>query len=129
MGQHGNVIKELRDPTIALRKRIPETWRGFADMHQNAIADGALPGSVKELIALAIAVADGCDGCIAYHARSAARKGATREQTAEALGVALLMAGGPASVNAPRAWEAFEEFADEPHPGTSAEDLRQEETS
>lgn len=123
MGQHGNVIKELRDPTIALRKQIPETWRGFTDMHQSAVADGSLPGSIKELIALAIAVTDGCDGCIAYHARSAARKGATREQTAEALGVALLMAGGPASVNAPRAWEAFEEFAEEQPPGTSAGNL------
>lgn len=113
MGHHANVIKELRDPTIALRKRIPDTWRGFTDLHRNAVADGALPGSVKELIALAIAVVDGCDGCIAYHARAAAQKGAAPEEVAEALGVALLMAGGPASVNAPRAWDAFEEFAGE----------------
>jgi alkylhydroperoxidase/carboxymuconolactone decarboxylase family protein YurZ len=52
-----------------------------------------------------------CDGCIAYHAKGAARRGATREQAAEALGVALLMGGGPASVHAPRALAAFEEFA------------------
>lgn len=113
MGHHHNAIKELRDPTIALRKEILDTWRGFTDMHQNAVADGALSAAVKELIALAIAVVDGCDGCIAYHARSAAERGATREETAEALGVALLMAGGPASVNAPRAWEAFEEFVED----------------
>ena len=51
-----------------------------------------------------------CDGCIAYHAKAAARAGATRAEVAELLGVALLMDGGTASVYAPRAWEAFLEF-------------------
>jgi alkylhydroperoxidase/carboxymuconolactone decarboxylase family protein YurZ len=51
-----------------------------------------------------------CDGCIAYHARAAAHRGATSEEVAEALGVALLMDGGTASVYGPRAWEAFHEF-------------------
>ncbi len=51
-----------------------------------------------------------CDGCIAYHAHAAARAGASREEVAEALGVALLMDGGTASVYGPLAWEAFEEF-------------------
>jgi alkylhydroperoxidase/carboxymuconolactone decarboxylase family protein YurZ len=52
-----------------------------------------------------------CDGCIAYHAKAAARAGATPGEVAELLGVALLMDGGTASVYAPRAWEAFTEFA------------------
>jgi alkylhydroperoxidase/carboxymuconolactone decarboxylase family protein YurZ len=56
-------------------------------------------------------VAKECDDCIAYHAKAAARRGATAEEVAEALGVALLMNGGPASVNAPRAWDAYQEFA------------------
>jgi alkylhydroperoxidase/carboxymuconolactone decarboxylase family protein YurZ len=51
-----------------------------------------------------------CDGCIAYHAKAAARAGATMGEVAELLGLALLMDGGTASVYAPRAWEAFEEF-------------------
>jgi AhpD family alkylhydroperoxidase len=66
---------------------------------------------MKELIALAIAVSTECDGCIAYHARAAAVKGATRDELAEVLGVTLLMGGGPASIYAPRAWTAFDEFA------------------
>ena len=37
-------------------------------------------------------------------------QGATEEETVEALGVALLMAGGPASVHGPRALKAFKEF-------------------
>lgn len=102
---------ELRDPTVALQASRPQAWAGFADLHKAALADGVLPAAVKELIALSIAVATHCDGCVAYHARGAARQGATAEQVAEALSVALLMGGGPASVTAPRAWEAFSEFA------------------
>jgi alkylhydroperoxidase/carboxymuconolactone decarboxylase family protein YurZ len=52
-----------------------------------------------------------CDGCIAYHAKAAARAGATDAEVAELLGVALLMGGGTASVYAPRAWAAFQEFS------------------
>lgn len=108
-----DVIDDLRRPTRELRRSIPDAWAGFAQLHEAALGeDGALPAHVKELIALAIAVADHCDGCVAYHARGAATKGATRDQVVEALGVALLMAGGPASVWAPRALSAFDEFSE-----------------
>jgi AhpD family alkylhydroperoxidase len=112
MGHYHDVIQELREPTKALRDLIPEVWAGFAEMHGKAVGDGVLPARIKELIALAISVHEGCDGCIAYHARAAAKRGATVEEAAEAIGVALLMGGGPASVHGPRAFQAFQEFAD-----------------
>lgn len=105
-------IAELREPTRAFRKAVPEAWGAFQDLHRLAMADGALPRAIKELMALAIAVAEGCDGCIAYHAHGAVAAGATREQAADALGVALLMTGGPATAWAPRALAAFDEFAE-----------------
>ena len=110
MHEYHELIESLKPPTRALRAGIPETWRAFSDMRRSAVADGALSSRVKELIALAIATTNGCDGCIAYHARAAAMQGATEEETVEALGVALLMAGGPASVHGPRALAAFKEF-------------------
>ena len=78
------------------------------------MGDGALDSKTKELIALAIAVAKQCDGCIASHARAAARRGATVDEVAEALGVAIVMNGGPGTVYAPRAFAAFQEFATMP---------------
>lgn len=105
------VAADLRQPTRELRKAIPDTWSGFSQLHQSAMADGALPTRVKELMALVVAVVKHCDGCVAYHARGAAAAGATEDEVVEALGVALLMEGGPASVWAPRALEAFREFA------------------
>lgn len=110
MPGHQHIIDELRQPTRDLRDAIPETWAGFTELHKHAVADGALPGTIKELIATAIAIADGCDGCIAYHAKAAARKGATEAEFAEMIGVALLMVGGPATIYGPRALEAFQEF-------------------
>jgi len=109
-GHFHDVAADLRLPTRELRKAIPLTWAGFGEMHQSAVADGALPARVKELMALVVAVTKHCEGCIAYHARAAARAGASEDEVAEALGVALLMEGGPASVWAPRAFEAFREF-------------------
>ena len=112
MDQYREIIAELAGPTRELREAAPEAWAGFGALHAAAVADGVLPARVKELMALAIAVVKHCDGCIAYHAKAAARRGATADEVAEALNVALLMDGGTASVYAPRAWQAFQEFAE-----------------
>jgi AhpD family alkylhydroperoxidase len=111
MTHHQDVIDDLREPTRALRRAAPDAWAGFARLHDAALRDGALPAHVKELMALVAAVVKRCDGCIAYHAKAAAREGAAPAEVAEALGVALLMDGGTATVYGPRAWEAYEEFA------------------
>lgn len=110
MGHWHEVQDGLRGPARELREKIPEVYKGFAQMHAASLADGTLTGKVKELIALAIAVADRCDGCIAAHARGAVRQGATPEEVAEMLGVTVMMGGGPATVYAPRAWEAYQEY-------------------
>ena len=110
MSDYHQVIHELAGPTRELREASPDVWAGFGTLHKAAVANGALTAKVKELMALAIAVVKECDGCIAYHAKAAARSGATSKEVAEALGVALLMDGGTASVYGPRAWEAYQEF-------------------
>jgi AhpD family alkylhydroperoxidase len=111
MARHGDTLRELREPARSLRHSIPETWAGFVGLHDAAMAEGELPSRVKEAAALAMSVIKRCDGCVAYHAKAAARAGATPGEVAELLGVALLMDGGTASVYAPRAWEAFAEFS------------------
>jgi len=111
MEHFDDVIDELKDPTRSLRDAIPAAWTAFDQLHHAAIADGVLPASIKELMALTLAVVKRCDACIAYHAKAAARRGATAGELAEALGVALLMDGGTASVYGPMAWNAYREFA------------------
>jgi AhpD family alkylhydroperoxidase len=108
--------RETRNELVGLGRRlreaIPGVYAGYAQLHDAAMGDGgALPAPVKELIALAIAVTRECDGCILAHARAAALRGATSQEVAETMGVAILMNGGPGTVYGPRAYAAFEEFA------------------
>ncbi len=117
MSDHGHshdVLNDLRPQHRALRQAIPEVYRGFNELSTAALADGALPTKVKELIAMTIGVVHGCDGCIASHAKGAAGAGATAQEAAEAIGVAILMNGGPATIYGARAYAAFCEFAEGP---------------
>lgn len=111
---HGkDVLDGLSPLHRALRRAIPDVYQGFGDLHRASFAPGVLDVKTKELIALAIGVVEGCDGCIASHAQGAARAGATRQEAAEAIGVTFLMKGGPATIYGPRAYSAFCEFTDE----------------
>lgn len=110
MGHYHDETMSNAEATKELMGLLPDTYAGFRDVHRAAFADGALSPAVKEMMAVAIAVSDRCEGCIAAHARGAARHGATEEQFAEMLSVAILMNGGPGTVYAPKAWEAFKEF-------------------
>ena len=110
---HGKaVLRELSPLHRELRRAIPEVYQGFGELHRAAFAEGVLDVRTKELIALAIGVVEGCDGCIASHAQAAVRAGASRQEAAEAIGVTFLMKGGPATIYGPRAYDAFCEFAD-----------------
>jgi len=109
MGYGKTVRDELRVPTRELRHAIPQVYAGFKELHDAALAPGALDVKTKELIALAIAVSKECDGCIAAHAHAAVQHGATPEEAAEAIGVTFLMNGGPGTIYGPRAFAAFQE--------------------
>lgn len=110
-GHYHDVMKDLSTQHRALRQDIPDVYRGFNELSTAALAEGALSTKVKELMAMAIGVVHGCDGCIASHARGAAKAGATAKEAAEAIGVAILMNGGPATIYGARAYTAFTEFA------------------
>jgi len=109
---HGtSVLRELSPLHRQLLRAIPDVYAGFGALSQAAFADGELPRKTKELIALAIGVVEGCDGCIASHGQAAVRAGATRQEAAEAIGVTFLMHGGPATIHGARAYAAIDEFA------------------
>ena len=111
MDYHHAVLAEHAKATRGQRELIPSVFDAYGSYSTAVFIDSALEAKTKELIALAISVSKQCDGCIAYHARGAARRGATAEEVAEALGVAIMMNGGPGIVHAPRAYQAFQEFA------------------
>jgi len=104
--------KEIDLNNRAIFQAAPETMGGFRKVVESVSADGALDAKTKEIMALAISVAMRCEGCIVYHARAAFQKGASREEVAEALAVAVEMGGGPAAVYGGEALAAYDQFAD-----------------
>lgn len=95
-----------------LRGGIPGVAKGFHEIARSAIGAGALDSRTKELIALAIGITVRCDGCLAYHARAAAKYGASREEIMEAIGVAVYMGGGPSMIYGAEALAAYDSFTE-----------------
>jgi AhpD family alkylhydroperoxidase len=103
--------RELLEKRLsAFGQEHPGPMTGFARLHKKAVEAGVLETKVKELMALAISVVVGCDGCIAYHAHNAVKAGAARQELIETLGVALMMGGGPGSIYVAHAMEAIEQL-------------------
>jgi AhpD family alkylhydroperoxidase len=116
-----DVTKELLGPLRRLREGAPEVMKTFAGLSQAALAPKALDGKTKELIALAVAVAVRCDDCIGFHVKAAIEQGASRDEVAEALGMAIYMGAGPSVMYASHALEAFTQFqASRSAPASSA---------
>jgi AhpD family alkylhydroperoxidase len=111
MDTYHQLQDDLRGPYRALREAIPDVMAAYSGLSGAAMADGALSAKTKELIALAISITRECDGCVAAHARGSARQGASTAEVAEAIGVALSLNGGPATVWGARALDAFQEFS------------------
>jgi len=61
----------------------PVELRSVWDTLRDVMADGALSPEVKELIYVAVSIANGCDYCVASHSAVAAAKGATPDMLNE----------------------------------------------
>jgi len=105
--------EHLRELVGRLSARLPGPMAGFAALHTAAVADGALNTKMKEQIALGIAIAARCDGCISYHVHDAIAAGATKEEIVETIGISVLMGGGPAMVYGAEALDALDQFESE----------------
>jgi AhpD family alkylhydroperoxidase len=102
--------QHLEEGLAKLGQDLPGLMSGFARLHRKSIEDGALSRKVKEMMAVAISIVVGCEGCIAYHVHDAVEAGATRAELLEAVSVGLMMGGGPGSIYATHALEAIDQF-------------------
>ncbi len=103
-------LRNVKKNSQTLATAQPTVMEMFEKLHQAAGATGVLDRKIKELMALAISVTHGCDDCIAHHVHDAIEAGATREEFAEALSVAVLMGGGPGMIYASHAIDAVDQF-------------------
>ncbi len=111
VSDHKAFAKEIDARAGTLFKAAPESMRAFHGLMQAAGKAGAIDSKTKELMALAIAIAVHCEGCINFHIREAIRKGASREEVSETAAVAIEMGGGPAAVYGAQALDAFDQLS------------------
>jgi AhpD family alkylhydroperoxidase len=107
-------FKQIADDVMngvgLIRQSAPDAMKAFASLSMAATATHSLDTKTKELMALAIGIAVHCDGCVAYHTKMAHQDGATREEVAETVALAVYMGGGPAAVYGADALRAYAEF-------------------
>jgi AhpD family alkylhydroperoxidase len=106
-----HVTKDISTQLAKMRKEMPEVMAGFSALAQAVSKDGVLDKKTKELIAMALAVANHCPGCIGFHSQTLVKLQASRQELLETLGMAVYMGGGPSLMYAAEALEAFEEFS------------------
>lgn len=99
--------KELMTRIGDLAKLSPDTLTGYQTLASADAKTGHLDAKTRELIALAVAVTTRCDGCIAVHTAEAVKHGATKDEVAEALGVAIALNAGAALVYSARVMDAM----------------------
>src|ERR1700737_2601967 len=98
--------KEIGARLGELMKLSPDTVRGYQTLSAANSKTGKLDEKVRQLISLAVAVTTHCDGCIVVHTEAALKAGATKEEIAEALGVAVAMNAGAALIYSTRVLDA-----------------------
>jgi AhpD family alkylhydroperoxidase len=106
-----------------LAKLSPETVKAYVAMSTPDQKAAHIDAKTRELIAIAVAITLRCDGCISVHTEAARRRGATKAEIAEAMGVAVSVNAGAAIVYSTRALDAFGAAEEDPlgqHAGAGA---------
>lgn len=102
--------KQLAAGVKEVGQLSPDTVKGYVELSSAGQKKDLLGAKTRELIALAVAVTARCDGCITVHTEAALRHGATKEEIAEALGVAIAVNAGAALVYSTRVMDAVTEY-------------------
>ncbi len=108
MSTHKERLAAANKRLMGLFKADQKSMLAFKGLGETAVRDGKISTATKEMIAVAIAAARGCEDCILYHVNEAKSHGADRDTLVEVLAVTIEMSGGPGTVYAAKALDAFD---------------------
>ena len=109
-GEVKQFLEDFGKSVEQMKAQTPDLVGGFGSLFGKVMKAGALDVKQKELIALAIGVAQRCTPCINMHTQKCLKVGASREEILEAAGVAVMMQGGPAYTHVPVVIKALDEL-------------------
>lgn len=99
-----------QEESKVLKRDYEPLMNAFGEMYKEAYKDNALSSKMKSLIGIAVSVAIQCDGCAYHHVEKAIQLEATREEVIEAIGMAVLMGGGPSTHYGSSVLSVYDEF-------------------
>ncbi len=105
------ITSNINNQLSKIKKEMPDVMAAFSALGEAATKEGKLERKTKELIGIALAVANQCPGCIGFHSQTLVKLHTSREELLETLSMAIYMGGGPSLMYAAEALEAFEEFS------------------
>lgn len=108
---HSQLIQTINQNLVPFRKSQSEVMQGFGQLARASMAEGALSGKTKELIALAIGVTQHCSGCVGFHVKALHKLQCTRAEVEEMLSVCVYMGGGPALMYVAEVLSAWDSMA------------------
>ena len=105
------LTSEINQQLAPFRQESPDVMKAFGELARAATKTNVLDEKTKELIAVAIAVATRCDGCIGFHVKALVRLGASKAELNETLNMSVYLGGGPSLMYAANALAAFQQFS------------------
>ena len=85
--------RQIRDDFDLYRRLLPDVGHAYEALPGEAYKNGVLSARAKRTMAVAVAVAAGCKGCILFQTARALELGATPEELLEACAVAISLGG------------------------------------
>jgi AhpD family alkylhydroperoxidase len=101
-------LGEINGRLVNLFKADQPSMTAFNALSESAAKEGKVSSAMKELIAVAVAAARGCEDCVLYHVAQAKKQGADRETLVEVIAVTIEMSGGPGVIYAAKALDAYD---------------------
>jgi AhpD family alkylhydroperoxidase len=77
-----------------LNEMLPDTAEAFGEMRNSIFENGVLDRKSKELIAVASSVLMRCEFCVDVHSQRALAHGASKQEIAESIAIAMFIAAG-----------------------------------
>jgi alkylhydroperoxidase/carboxymuconolactone decarboxylase family protein YurZ len=82
----------------------------FFGLFENALVDGVLPGKIKHLMTMAMAIGSCNSEAITYHVKASLQAGASRDEIREAVTVAVLFSGATSFLSGTEALVAVSRY-------------------
>lgn len=105
-----DILKHVHKSTSRLNAANPDILAAFQKVREANHNMDVIDEKTRELIAIGVAAALHCDGCIASHVSQAKKAGASVEEVGAAISTAMTIGMGSQFIQALNVLDAYDQF-------------------